>query len=326
MTKPFHPTRRALAAPLAALGLAVLGRPRRANASAPFARSQPPGFVRTGIGGFEVTALSDGASPLDALKVTNQPAARTQEALSRAVLPNPLALSDTAYLINTGTRLVLADTGGSGYFGAALGHLQHSLAAAGYQPDQVDDVLLTHMHRDHVGGLLQAGRPAFPNATVHASRREAEYWLSAANRASAPPQMQSRFQGVAECLAPYIAAGRFHIFDPDAQVLPGITAIAAYGHSQGHVCYRVANGPGVLWIIGDLVVVSPVQFASPGISTTLDADPAQATASRARILARIAAEGALLGGAHIGFPGLGHVTPQGAGFAWAPLPSDPYPT
>jgi glyoxylase-like metal-dependent hydrolase (beta-lactamase superfamily II) len=304
------------------LGLTVLVGPcftPVVQAAAPFARFQAPGFSRISIGEIEVTALSDGTTKLFASKVVDEPTEQTAAALTQAFEQEPLDLSDNAYLVNTGTRLVLVDTGGGGYLGPTLGKLRGNILAAGYKAEQIDDVLLTHMHRDHIGGLTADGAAAFPNAIIHANRIEADYWLSRGNRDTAPERMRPRFDGVVESLAPYIAVGRFKPFDAGGEVLPGILAVASYGHSRGHTSYVFETGGKRFWVIGDLINVAAVQFRSPDVSTTFDGDGANASASRNRIFAQIAADGALVGAAHVSFPGLGHIAKAGSGWAWVPV-------
>src|SRR5689334_10762449 len=151
-----------------ALAFASLG----ASAGAPQAKGQAPGWYRMMIGDFEVTALADGTVglPVDKL-LTNTTAAHVQAALARAYLKVPVETSVNGYLINTGSKLVLIDTGAANLFGPTLGNLVANLKASGYQPEQIDEIYITHMHPDHVGGLLAGDKPAFPNAVVRADTR-----------------------------------------------------------------------------------------------------------------------------------------------------------
>ena len=138
-----------------------------AMADAPMAKTQAPGFYRVMVGDFEVTAISDGTVKLPMLKLmNNQPPEKIAEALKRGFLTEMVETSVNTYLINTGSKLVLVDTGAAGLFGPTLGNLLANLKAAGYQPEQVDEIYITHMHPDHVGGLMAQGSIAFPNATL----------------------------------------------------------------------------------------------------------------------------------------------------------------
>jgi glyoxylase-like metal-dependent hydrolase (beta-lactamase superfamily II) len=222
------------------------------------------------------------------------------------------------FLINTGSKLVLVDTGAGNLFGPTMGKLLTSLRDAGYQPEQVDDVLITHMHGDHVGGLSPAGQRAFPNAVIHADQREADYWLSPANRDKAPADAKGAFKQAMTALQPYVAAGRFKPIAGGTEIVPGIKAVPAPGHTTGHSCYAVESKGQKLLLWGDLLHVAAVQFPDPSVTITFDTDSNAARAQRVKTLAEAASQGYWVGGAHIAFPGLGHVRTDGKGYAWVP--------
>jgi glyoxylase-like metal-dependent hydrolase (beta-lactamase superfamily II) len=303
---------------LGLLGAASIG---DAQASAPLAKFQSPGFFRIMVGDVEVTALHDGTASLDAVKMLDEPAHDTEAALKDSFLHNPLATSDNAFLINTGARLILIDTGGGSLLGPSLGKLQANLRSAGYGPEQVDDILLTHMHRDHIGGLAADAQAVFPNAIVHADKREADYWLSADNLEDAPADQKPRFQGAMTALAPYIVSGHFQTFTADSDVGPMVRAVRADGHSVGHTMYVVESKGRSLWLVGDLINVGAVQFARPKISSGFDADKAAAAATREHVLDEAAGREVLVGAAHLPFPGLGHVSGTGTTWRWIPIDS-----
>src|ERR1700730_6010093 len=148
-----------------------------AEANAPQQKRQAPGYYRMMLGDFEVTALSDGTVPLGVGKLlTHITPKQLEVALTRSYLNDPLEESVNGFLINTGSKLVLVDTGGGRFFGPTAGRLRSNLKASGYQPEQVDEIYLTHMHPDHVGGLLADGKPAFPNAIVCDAHQEDNFW------------------------------------------------------------------------------------------------------------------------------------------------------
>ncbi|HEX7686380.1 MAG TPA: MBL fold metallo-hydrolase [Burkholderiaceae bacterium] len=287
-------------------------------AAAPLARSQLPGAYRVQVGDFEVTTLSDGTAMLPVDKLLDQPAARTDAALRKRFLAAPVEMSFNAYLVNTGTRLVLVDTGAGAFFGPTLGRLVQALRAAGVAPEQVDDVLVTHMHPDHVGGLVADGKAVFPNAVVHADKRDADDWLSPATLARATGDAKTFAQDAQAALAPYIAAGRFQAFDGAVEVVPGITAVPAYGHTPGHSCYLVHSGGQRLLVVGDLIHVGAVQFDDPSVAIAFDSDRAAAAATRARVFGKAAKDGTLLAAAHLSFPGLGRLRAAGRSWQWIP--------
>jgi len=301
-----------------------------AHAAAPQVHTQAPGWYRTMLGRFEITALSDGTHtfPVDTVMTDVTPAA-VDAALANNDLHRPVQGSINAFLVNTGTQLVLIDTGAGALYGACCGKLLANLRAAGYRPEQVDVVLLTHLHKDHVGGVLADGKPAFPNAVVRAAGADADYWLSRDQRAAAPAFLTSFFDSAAASLAPYTAAGGFQPFAPGAALVPGIRAVAEPGHTPGHSGYLVEDGGQALLVWGDVVHVAAVQLDQVQATVKYDTSAPDARATRAGLLERAAREHLLVGAAHVAFPGLGHVRREGAGFAWLPLnyegdPADPH--
>ncbi|MGY2315700.1 MBL fold metallo-hydrolase [Pseudomonas sp. SDO5522_S412] len=307
----------------AALALGAIAAPAVAVAAAPQVKTQAPGYYRTMLGDFEVTALSDGTidAPFD--KLLNEPAAKTTTALRKAFLGVPTETSTNAYLVNTGTRLILIDTGAGALFGPTLGKLAANLQAAGYKPDQVDDILLTHMHPDHVGGLVAEGVMVFPNATVHADKRDADYWLSPARLEPASADANSFVpefaKGAMASLNPYIALGKFQPFQGSGEILPGFKALSSYGHTLGHTSYLVESKGQKMIVAGDLIHAGAVQFADPSVTIEFDTDKKAATTARETVFSLAAKEGALVGAAHLSFPGLGHLRGQGAAWQWVPL-------
>ena len=291
-----------------------------AHAAAPQVKAQAAGYYRVMLGEFEVTALSDGtvALPVDTL-LTNTTKAKSDKTLARNFLKSPVETSVNAYLINTGTKLVLVDTGAAGLFGPTLGRLAESLKSAGYQPEQVDEIYITHMHPDHVGGLMAGEKMAFPNAVVRADKRDADFWLSQANLDKAPAEGKGFFQGAMASLNPYVAAGKFKPFDGDTELAPGIKAMAAPGHTPGHSLYVVESGGRKLVLWGDLMHVAAVQFAEPSVTIAFDTDSKNAAVQRKRAYAEAAKQGYLVGSAHLSFPGLGHLRAEGKGYTFVPV-------
>jgi glyoxylase-like metal-dependent hydrolase (beta-lactamase superfamily II) len=284
-----------------------------AQASAPQQKSAPPGFYRLMIGDIEVTPLNDGTFPMPVDKLlTGITPERLDAALARAFLKSPVEASVNGFLINTGTKLVLIDTG-CGTFGPTGGNLLSNLEAAGYRPEQVDEIYITHFHGDHIGGLLAGGRPAFPNAVVRASRLESEYWLSKANRDAAPAERRDGFQRAMDVMAPYVASGRFKPFAGDVDLVPGVRAQAATGHTPGHTVYVVESGGQKLLLWGDLMHVAAVQFPDPAVAIRFDSDSTAAVAQRQTIFADAAGRGYWVAGAHLPFPAVGHLRAADSG-------------
>ena len=290
-----------------------------AQAAAPMTKGQAPGYYQMMLGDFEITVLSDGTAELPVGKLlTNVTPAQVTKALARSYLKEPLETSVNGFLINTGTKLVLVDTGAAKLFGPTLGNLVANLKAAGYQPEQIDEVYITHMHPDHLGGLMADDKPAFPNAIVRADKRDADFWLSQANLDKASKDDKGFFQGAMASLNPYIAAGKFKPFDGNTELVLGVRAMASHGHTPGHTTYIVESKGEKLALLGDLVHVAAVQFPDPSVTIHFDTDSKAAAVQRKRAFADAAKQGYWVGAAHISFPGIGHIRADGKGYTWVP--------
>jgi glyoxylase-like metal-dependent hydrolase (beta-lactamase superfamily II) len=273
------------------------------------------------VGAFEITALSDGSSPLPfpAKQIlVNVASEEVAASLKRSFLEDPVETSINGFLVNTGTRLILIDTGAGSLLGPRHGRLMGNLRAAGYTPEQVDEVYLTHMHGDHVGGLVIDGARAYPNATVRAARQEAEFWLNEARMAAAPPALRMHFQAAMAGIGPYEKAGRFKPFDGETALIPGVTARPGPGHTPGHTIYVVENNGQQLLVVGDLVHVAAVQFSNPSATVQFDIDHSLAVSTRKTIFADASDHRYWLAGAHVAFPGIGHIRADGMGYMFVP--------
>ncbi len=291
--------------------------PGTGRAAAPQQKSQAPGYYRMMLGDVEITALSDGTFPLKVSEVITGIASKDLEAaLSRSFLGATIEESVNGFLINTGSKLVLIDTGAGVTFGPTVGKLLSNLKAAGYRPDQVDEVYITHMHGDHIGGLLLNGKAAFANAVVRASRKEADYWLSKAARDAAPKDEKGGFDGAAQAFQPYVSAGRFKPFEGDTDLAPGIRAVPSPGHTPGHTVYLLTSRGQTMMFWGDTMHVAALQFADPSLTDQYDADAAAASAQRKKIFAEAAERRYWVAGAHLSFPGIGHLRTAGTGYTY----------
>lgn len=291
-----------------------------ALADAPLVKKSAPGFYRVMLGDFEVTALSDGTVPLPVDKIlTNTEPAKTQKALAKHHLSTPVTTSVNAYLINTGSKLVMIDAGAGRMFGPTLGRLLTNLNAAGYAPEQIDEIYITHMHGDHAGGLLSGDLAAFPNAVVRADQHDADHWLSEAAMNKTAPDNRGSYKNAMKAFAPYLASGKFKPFEGDTELVPGVKAIAAHGHTPGHSIYLVESQGKKLILWGDLMHVAAVQFENPSVTITYDTDSKAAMAERKKAYADAVKNDIMVGATHLSFPGLGHLRSEGKGYVWIPL-------
>jgi glyoxylase-like metal-dependent hydrolase (beta-lactamase superfamily II) len=274
------------------------------DAMTPGPMTAPPAAWRFRLGALDLAALRDGryVTPNDGgdfgSKAGPQAVARL---LAGAGLPTDrISLDVDALLVRMPGHLVLIDTG----LGPAdHGALPRSLALAGVSPGEITDVLVTHAHTDHVGGLVAAdGRSAFPKAAIRLSTGEWA-WMRA----------QAETRKLAVVIAPQVRT-----FEPGRAILAGITPIALYGHTPGHVAYQIVSRGHRLEDIGDTAHSSIVSLARPDWTGGIDVDPAAGAATRRRALDHLAATGELVFAPHFPFPGIGRIVAKGEGFAWKP--------
>ncbi|MBK6401724.1 MAG: MBL fold metallo-hydrolase [Rhodocyclaceae bacterium] len=314
----------ACAALVAGLLMAVVG-PSTAGALAQ--KTQVPGYYRMALGNIEVTALFDGATQLDPKLLKNTSAQEVAKLHARMFVKGPtLQIAVNAYLINSGGKLVLVDAGAAKVLGPKLGQIVTNLKAAGHTPEQVDVVLLTHLHGDHVAGLVDAeGKAVFANAQIWSAKADNDFWLSEEIAAKAPKDFQPFFKMARDAAAPYLKTGQWKTYATDQELLPGIASVAANGHTPGHSGYLVGTGEDRLLIWGDIVHNHAVQFARPQVAIEYDNDPKAAVATRKAIFAKAAREKLLVAGMHLPFPGIGHVRKEASGYSWVPIDFAPLP-
>ncbi|WXL26641.1 MBL fold metallo-hydrolase [Ectopseudomonas mendocina] len=295
--------------------------------AAPAAQTtQAPGFFRQAIGETTVTALYDGYVEL-APSVLKGLDSKRIETLLKSNYQNTdpgFQTAVNAYLIQTGDRLVLIDAGAAKCFGPTLGNIVQNIEAAGYKAGDVDTILLTHMHPDHLCGIATAdGKAAFPNATVLASQEDAGFWLNEKVALAAPEAGKGLFKMAHESVAPYKSSDKFNTFKEGDELFPGVHVIPSHGHTPGHTSFLLESGGQSLLIWGDIVHSATVQMQHPEVSMEFDVDSTQAIKTRTEMLKKAAANGWWIAGAHLPFPGIGHVRTEGKAYAWVPAEYGP---
>ncbi|WP_376093312.1 MBL fold metallo-hydrolase [Roseomonas sp. CCTCC AB2023176] len=242
--------------------------------------------------------------------------------LARSFRPNGPVLAHTnAYAVNTGERLYLIDAGTVQGFAPTLAHLPDALAAAGIQPAQVDALIMTHLHPDHVGGAVRDNAALFPNAEMIVPEAEAAFWLDPSLASRMPAEFRPFVQIAQGGVAAY--GNRVRRLAPGASPAPGFEQVALPGHTPGHTGYIVSDGGQSLLIWGDIVHAPPLQFARPAATIAFDSDQAQAAQTRGRVMDRVASDRMMVAGMHMPFPGFGHVAKDGEGYAFVPVPFAP---
>ena len=308
--------------------------------SAPEANSGPdahpnlageqPGYCRFKIGDFDAVALDDGGfgGPLDQSPWPKAAPAQLTAALAAAFLPvDRFSLPFNVLLVRMGAELVLVDTGCGPLYGPTNGKLRQRLAAIGVQPEQITAVILTHVHGDHFGGLLDPATktPVFARAQHFIHRREFEFWTGSAPDLSASGVPAEARAGAIARAQEYLNAlrSRWQLIVPGDRLLDGLEIIDAPGHTPGHIALQFSSGNTQLLHFVDTLHHHAISFAHPEVPIAFDVQPDLGCATRRRLLDRAAADRTRLFGAHMPFPALGHVRKVGEGYEHV---IEPWPT
>ena len=307
---------------LLAGGAAAVLAPSLARAAAPVTASQAPGFYRFRLGGYEITILNDGARTFampDSF-VTNVPHDQAMAAAADAFMPaGKVTVPFNPTLVNTGSKLVLIDTGNGPDPSGAVGRLFPNLAAAGVSPADIDVVIISHLHPDHINGLRTAdGAVAFPNAAITAPAPDWAFWMSDENMAKAvTPLDKTYFADTRKILTGL--DGRIARYEWGAELAPGITAIATPGHTPGHTSFAIASGGASMLVQSDVTNIPELFLRNPDWHVAYDHDPDLAAATRHRFYDMAASERMLVAGYHFAFPSAGHVEKTADGYRLVPV-------
>jgi glyoxylase-like metal-dependent hydrolase (beta-lactamase superfamily II) len=298
-----------------------------AHAAAPAAGKQAPGYYRYKVGSFECTSINDGARtfPMPDTFVRNAPKEQALAAAEAAYMPKGMiTVPFNPQVINTGSKLVLIDTGYGPGIAPSVGLLPAGMAAAGIDPKAIDIVILSHLHPDHINGVKAAdGSVAFPNAEIMAPALDWAFWMSDENAAKAEsnPMMKAYFANTRKILSDI--ASKVTKYEWGKEVAPGIIALDTHGHTPGHTSFVVSSGSSKILIQSDVTNIPEFFLRNPDWHVMFDIDPQQAAATRHKFYDMAAAEKALVVGFHFSFPSLGYVEKAGAGYSLVPVAWSP---
>jgi glyoxylase-like metal-dependent hydrolase (beta-lactamase superfamily II) len=302
----------ALGLPTTALSLGALPLVAGATAASASTNAVLP-LAQISIGRFTVTALSDGYADMPFGYFPGRTAEQVEVAARAqfAARPNGIRFVFNQYLVEDGERRILIDAGPAGSLGQT-GQLPEALAARGIRRDQIDAVIVTHMHQDHLGGLVDGGRRHFPTAEVYVDRRDVKHWTDPAKQAAAPDYLQTSFRLSGELVRLY---PKLQAVDGEREIVRGVSVVDLSGHTPGHIGVRIEDAGQRLIMVSDMLfpVVHP---GASEVNFLFEQDRPAAQAMRARFFPRAADEGALIAATHMPFPGLGRIVSESGRLRW----------
>jgi len=267
------------------------------------------------VGDFSVIPLLDGAHsfPLSLFKGSDE------ATMLAAAGTQPVPGSFNVFLIKHGKESFLVDTGNGTLRPERKGLLRLALQKAATAPEEIDKIFITHLHGDHIGGLVENGKPAFPKARVYVARVEYDYWLNDEAMRQTPEGRRGLFPLVRGVLRVLADNNRLVFFTPGEEVSPGIVSVPLFGHTPGHCGFMLASKNEKIFFVGDLLHAAALQLLHPEITADFDVDQPLAKETRLRIFKQIAEDKTLIATAHLPFPGIGLVRPEGGGYRFEAL-------
>ena len=277
-----------------------------------------PGVLSWNLGDLTVTVMNDGWFEATVDLATNIAKDEAAKLEADGFRPEKPRVTLNAFLITgAGRKPTLIDFGYGAFAPVeTIGRSAAALAATGVKPEEIETILVSHLHPDHVGGLIgKDGGAVFPNAEIVLHADEASHWLPDEALAKAPDEAKPYFESARKAVAPYRERTREH---QGGEVAPGITAVPLPGHTPGHTGFRISSGGTSMLMWTDVVHLPAIQFARPEAGVGFDVDGEQARRTRARILEEVASERTLIAGSHLEFPAFGYAVREGAGYRFVP--------
>lgn len=282
---------------------------------------QQAGGYSVQVGNVPVTSFTDGSIPLDLHSLLQRTTVQnTDKLLAEHFQANPVETSINAFLIELPGRMVLVDTGAGLILGPGNGgRLIESLATKGIQPEDITDILITHAHTDHTGGMMKDGQRVFVNAGVYIGKPDMDYLFNDENQPKAGDG-KNYFAITQQTLRPYLDAGKIKPFSGTTAILPGISGTVHPGHTPGSAFYTLENAGEKITFIGDIIHAAAVQFPQPNVTIEFDENQDLAAKVRNNAFASFAGQKSLIAAPHIDFPGIGHIKRDGnSGYVWVPV-------